>query len=203
MGKIAEWMEVQNTAPKLQQCLLGHLNQWRMGRRYVIAYDTPARLRRAMRQQEDIGWHNMILGRHHKRFQIHQQNHYLKIKSQRSGLRWAVALNKKLMGVAWDMWQHRNSILHNTSDNFHTKMLVAEADLAISREFKKNNRNILKRDKNLFKGKRRTKQMSLMDKGRWLDAVSGARKAWTIDQNSMPTLAPERVQLAVHLEITI
>jgi hypothetical protein len=30
-----------------------------------------------------------------------------------SGKRWLVALIKKLLDIAWDMWQYRNSVVHN------------------------------------------------------------------------------------------
>jgi hypothetical protein len=154
---------------------------------------------RALRQQSEIGWHNFILGRHHHLFEATQHKYYLANKSKKTGRRWAVALIKKLTGVAWDMWQHRNSILHNTSDNFHTKMLEEEVDLAIAREFRKGNRNVLTRDKQLFKGKKRIKKQPLLDKQRWIEAVEGARKAWKAKQNSMPSLEPERDGLATWL----
>jgi hypothetical protein len=32
--------------------------------------------------------------------------------SRRTGLRWLTALIQKLWDVAWDMWDHRNRVLH-------------------------------------------------------------------------------------------
>jgi len=199
MQKMDEWMTLQETEPAMQKHLLAHLKQWHLDRRYALGWNMAPLITRALRQQSEIGWHNFILGRHHSLFEATQHAHYLANKSKKTGRRWAVALIKKLTEVSWDMWQHRNSILHNTSDNFHTKMLEEEVDRAIAREFRKGNRNVLRRDKQLFKGKRRLKKQPLLDKQRWLDAVEGARKAWTTKQNSMPTLEPERAGLATWL----
>lgn len=41
-----------------------------------------------------------------------QQDYYDLLQSRRSGLRWLSSLIKKLWQVAWDLWEHRNGILH-------------------------------------------------------------------------------------------
>jgi hypothetical protein len=41
-----------------------------------------------------------------------QQAYYCLIKSKRSGKRWTVELIKKMWAIAWDLWDHRNGILH-------------------------------------------------------------------------------------------
>ena len=199
MTKLDEWMKLQETEPDMHKHLLGHLQNWRKDRRYHMGWAMSPLLIRAMRQQTEIGWYNFILGRHHLSFEAIQHAHYLENKSKRTGRRWAVALNKKLMEVAWDMWDHRNSILHHTSDNFHIKMVEVDVDLAIAREFRKGKRQVLKRDKELFKGKRRLRKQPLLDKQRWLAAVRGARIAWKAKQNAMPSLQPERDNMATWL----
>jgi hypothetical protein len=43
------------------------------------------------------------------------QHRYLQwIGSRRSGLRWLTALIQKLWDIAWDTWDHRNRVLHDT-----------------------------------------------------------------------------------------
>ena len=78
-------------------------------------------------------------------------------------------------------------------------MVETDVDLAIAREFRKGNRQVLRRDKDLFKGKRRLRKQPLLDKQRWLAAVSGARLAWKAKQNTMPSLQPERDDMALWL----
>lgn len=38
------------------------------------------------------------------------------LKSRRSGKRWTVELIKKLWGIAWDLWEHCNGILHDSQN---------------------------------------------------------------------------------------
>jgi hypothetical protein len=36
------------------------------------------------------------------------------LRSRQSGKRWLIELIKKLLGVAWDLWEHRNGNMHST-----------------------------------------------------------------------------------------
>jgi hypothetical protein len=45
-----------------------------------------------------------------------QQDYLKSIGSLRSVKRWVAALIKKIWNVSWDMWEHRNGILHNTQN---------------------------------------------------------------------------------------
>jgi hypothetical protein len=42
-----------------------------------------------------------------------QHRYYEFLDSRRTGLRWLTALIQKLWDVAWDMWDHRNRVLHD------------------------------------------------------------------------------------------
>ena len=147
------------------------------------------RLRRAIAIQNDIGWYNFQLGRVAQRITDYQDDYYRRWGYQRTGLRWTVALINKLHSTAWDMWEHRNAILHGPTEDYHTKLETAKADAAIKKEFKKGKTGILRRHKGLFKSRRQTLHMPLMDKLRWLDSVKGARRAW---RTAAPTYDAER-----------
>jgi hypothetical protein len=43
------------------------------------------------------------------------------LQSRRTGKWWAISLLKKLWQIAWDLWEHRNGILHNRQN-----MITAE-----------------------------------------------------------------------------
>jgi hypothetical protein len=45
---------------------------------------------------------------------------YWGIGSRKTGKWWLVEIIKKLWLIAWDMWEHRNGILHNT-ENVHSQ----------------------------------------------------------------------------------
>ena len=96
------------------------------------------------------------------------------------------------MGVAWDMWDHRNSVLHNDTENFHHKRLVKAADRQIRREFKIGKLKLLMKHRHLLRNKLRLLKKELMEKQRWIDAVAGARLAWKDHMDSLPTYDAER-----------
>jgi hypothetical protein len=48
-----------------------------------------------------------------KSWQATQQIYFARIGSSRSPKRWTIALIQKLWEVAWNMWEHRNGILHD------------------------------------------------------------------------------------------
>ena len=121
-----------------------------------------------------------------------QQDFYRRKGHQKTGLRWTVALIHKLMANAWDMWEHRNAILHGASDDYHTRRETAKVDREISKEFIKGSNNLLRKHKHLFRSKRRVLKMELMDKRRWLESVQGARRAWQTHKDSMPSYEGER-----------
>eukprot|EP00957_Ditylum_brightwellii_P050217 3807946-Ditylum_brightwellii.AAC.1 len=62
--------------------------------------------------QEEIGWDAAICGFLALEWRSAQQAFLDRIKSRRSSLRQISSLIQKLWDVAWDMWEHRNHILH-------------------------------------------------------------------------------------------
>jgi hypothetical protein len=58
--------------------------------------------------------HLFLLGMISQKFAAVQATYYLRTGKKKTGLRWLVALIKKLWDISWDMWQQRNDINHNT-----------------------------------------------------------------------------------------
>jgi hypothetical protein len=53
----------------------------------------------------------------------------------KSGRRWVSALSRKLWTVAWDQWEHRNSILHERDSTKQHKPITQDTHRLISRQF--------------------------------------------------------------------
>jgi hypothetical protein len=185
------WLEEQRTEPALQEAIILNLQQWRQNSSNTNRNKNSA-LQQTLLQQSEMGWYSFILGRHSKGFESIQHAHYQTIQSKKTGLRWTVALIKKLMGVAWDMWQHRNSVLHDDPDNYHTKLLVGEADAAILQEFAAGTTTLLPEDRFLIRSKKTVLAGTIVDKTRWLASILGARAAWEAAQAEIPTYNQER-----------
>jgi hypothetical protein len=63
--------------------------------------------------QLHIGRRCFLKGWLYKEWASAQQAYYSLIKYRRLGKSWTVELIKKLWGIAWDLWEHRNGILHD------------------------------------------------------------------------------------------
>ena len=190
-------MDMQKTHPGLRRHILSSIRAWHRNGTHNPRRAQQGSLALALTMQDNIGWYNFLLGRVAKPFEEIQHAHYLAIQSKKTGFRWTVALILKLQEVAWDMWEHRNSILHKDPDNHHTRVLTQEADLAIHREFSQGTGTLRRKDHILLRSLQEVLTKSLPDKRRWLDSVTGARKAWhTRQEQCQPTYDNERAQMA-------
>jgi hypothetical protein len=61
-----------------------------------------------------------------------QQRYYNLLKSPRTRRRWAIAIITKLWNVAWDLWEHRNGILHE-KENLITQSMTMQLNARVSR----------------------------------------------------------------------
>jgi hypothetical protein len=66
-----------------------------------------------VQKQDAIGWQSFLEGRPSVGWSEVQHRYYEFLDSRRTGLRWLTALIQKLWDVAWDMWDHRNRVLHD------------------------------------------------------------------------------------------
>jgi hypothetical protein len=66
-----------------------------------------------VQKQDAIGWQSFLEGRPSVGWSEVQHRYYEFLDGRRTGLRWLTALIQKLWDVAWDMWDHRNRVLHD------------------------------------------------------------------------------------------
>ncbi len=110
LDDLEAWMESVQTDTDIQEAIINKLECWRSGTE--VTYTCPFQLQPALQQQDDIGWGNFLEGWASFEWALIQQDYYDLLQSRRSGLRWLSSLIKKLCQVAWDLWEHRNGILH-------------------------------------------------------------------------------------------
>ena len=116
-----------NTRPMLIRILIAALNGWLRHTLTDYAYELnpsgfPREVRRLIRQQNEIGWQQLFLGRFSNEWGDLQDDHYAqtraeaaydkkKIKKQ-TGQRWQVAIIGLLWDQWWAVWESRNKDLH-------------------------------------------------------------------------------------------
>jgi hypothetical protein len=111
------------TAPEIVTVIGKRTRQWqKLSKSDIIDHATPFRrccrndkfgAKAAVAEQDKIGWHDMLLGRLSAKWMDAQQKHLESIGKRTTGKRWTVAIVSKLWDIAWDMWQHRNHVIHN------------------------------------------------------------------------------------------
>jgi len=94
----------------------------------------PRALEEALREQNSIGWNRFFEGWLSPQWELVQQRHYARTKSNKSGRRWVIALIQKLWDVAWDLWEHQNEVLHE-KENLVTWSMGIHLNHRVSRVF--------------------------------------------------------------------
>ena len=88
----------------------------------------------AFQSQSSVGWIPLIFGFPVEQGRVLQQRHHTSINSTRSCKRWATEIMKKLLAISWDMWRHRNGVLHDP-DSTANRKLTSELDESILYQF--------------------------------------------------------------------
>ena len=174
---LREWMDKEKTHPAIRTHIIKMLESWVEDKPTPNIPFCSLETRAALQAQNNIGAWNMILGRVSASLEECQGRHYKSIKSRKSGRRWTVEIIKKLQDVAWDMWDHRNSVLHNDPTRHHRKTELEEANRDIDKEWTRGATGLLKQDHYLFRARTEVDNRSLDRKREWLNSVQGARDA--------------------------
>jgi hypothetical protein len=96
----------------MSKAIIAYLEGWRNAQQESVRISQEW-IGQAFSDQSTLGWRNFLEGFLHTSWQATQKIYFARIGSARSPKRWTTALIQKLWDVAWDMWEHRNDILHN------------------------------------------------------------------------------------------
>ena len=103
-------MVSSKTDPDLAAAIIEYLDSWRNDTAPTNNY--PPYILEILQLQSEIGWQQMFEGFTHLQWEETQATYYKSIKSLRTGRRWITQLIQKFWGIAWDMWDQRNEVLH-------------------------------------------------------------------------------------------
>jgi hypothetical protein len=112
--KMAELREVLNqacTPQKMINAIIDGLQGWRNSVDHIFNTTTNAGI--AGELQNRMGGKHFFEGRPHKVWRNYFTQHQNPSVRGNPGKQWIGALVKKLQDMAWDLWEHRNGILHN------------------------------------------------------------------------------------------
>jgi ribonuclease HI len=183
LTKLERWMTSQRTMPQLQTAILNGLSQWR-DPTHLPCPSGIQDIRTAVALQDTIGWYPFATGHMGYLWKGIQQQYYAFLGRRNTGKKWARELIKKLWGVAWDMWEHRNDILHN-SDTPAKLRRIAQANLRIEEEFDTGIEGLLPRDKHwILQPMVQVLRYDLIVKAQWLESVALARERFKIRRDA-------------------
>ena len=189
---LATWMKEVDSDPRVATLIITLLRQWANAGTPPATPLGHASLAAAMGAQISLGGWNTLLGRISRKITDNQSNRYRAKKSRRSGFRWTVALIKKLQGIVWDMWDHRNAVLANEPTRHHMRDEAQQADQAIESEWTKGDRGLLAQDRFLFHSRKGVNSKNLANKWEWLTSVTTARAAAAEDAANRNNYEHER-----------
>jgi hypothetical protein len=149
--KLDTWLSEQETQPDLRRELINGLKSWSVGVQRRTFYQTPLHISQVLDSQDEIGWTNLLEGCFDKGWTEAQELYYRSIGSRRSGLRWTVAVIKKLWDVAWDLWEQRNGFLHD-AEYQETLYNMANVNAEIRFQFERGCAKLPQRVRYLFEG---------------------------------------------------
>jgi len=117
-----EWMVSVQTDPDIKSIILTYLQSWRSNS--VAEHDASLDIMATLiKVQEVFGWRDFFEGWIPVAWVEAQQAYYSLISSFRTGKRWVTLLITKLWDIAWDLWEHRNGVLHQ-QDNIITEGMI-------------------------------------------------------------------------------
>jgi hypothetical protein len=173
--KIERWMTDNDGHPEMIQIICSILRNWQLLKNALTPQPMERTLILAYHQQKQIGWFNFIQGFFSMQWRICQAEYLTRIKSKKSAILWMSRLQQRLYLAIWEMWNHRNQLLHGVGDRVHSSTL-ATIDTDVHSEWKRGMDNLPLRYAHLFSGTvEKSLQLTPQDKKRWLTSVWAAR----------------------------
>jgi hypothetical protein len=176
IATISTWMDTAQTDPGIKTAISSRLHDWLSLQPITPIPHLQPTILEALHLQDDIGWENFFEGCVAMEWEAIQDEYYSWCKSTKSGRRWTIALIQKLWDIAWDLWEHRIGIVHDTA-NAELLHNMAEVDNNIRTQFTRGPQGLATRDHALFNGYvEDILSSSILYRTKWLERVEKARE---------------------------
>jgi hypothetical protein len=119
------------TEPILAKIIISRIQSWRTGSLPETFTTLPTQYLQTLEKQDAQGWQNFFMGLPSTGWHSIQNAHYQRLGLQHSGKRWLTAFIRKQWAIAWDIWQYRNSIVHDKMEGIE----IQEVNDAIVHEY--------------------------------------------------------------------
>jgi hypothetical protein len=145
-------LTVLETAPSITHSIIKRVQQWRKFGDIALQRCTDHDqwgTQQAVKKQDKLGWYQFLLGHVGRKWSDAQQRYINSLYKKNLGQRWTISLTQKALEVAWDVWEQRNNIKHNT---LHPCTAAAVMDIKgqLRLLYQKGTEGLLSQDKLLF-----------------------------------------------------
>ena len=110
------WFTKKDTYPELIPILIASIRSWLTdpyGEEPTFMWPTVL-ISEAILAQQQLGWYAFLMGCIAKPIVSLQNSYYITTHSKKKGTTWATKLIIKCWNVVFQLWTHRNSVLHET-----------------------------------------------------------------------------------------
>ena len=188
-------MITNDIQPELAQSIKDNLHAWKYHLPPPFEHPTNQILCQAIRVQNRIGWKSFIKGFWSLHWRECQEAHFQEIKSNKSAMLWLSKTQRKIWHIAWEMWQHRNNVLHDNNKSIHPTVrnsLITEITL----QWQEGISTLPARYTNLFQGTLEAKLRADPAQQRaWLHSVWAARTQFNSTYfESTPTVCDQTLR---------
>jgi hypothetical protein len=122
LQEISQWMN-QSASSEVAEKIVASLNAWRDSTAMPERDEETAAV---CKRQFRIGWRQFFEAKPAKGWtEIYRETARSPV-TEAQGLRWLVALHVKLINVVWDLWSHRNGVLHDSECRLAESQLDVE-----------------------------------------------------------------------------
>jgi hypothetical protein len=130
------------TDPIVEKIIMGRLCTWQKSAKPTDSSTLPMQYKEVLTHQDNQGWINFWIGLPSTGWQEIQDAHYKRIASSKTGSSWLIAMIRKQWLIAWEIWDYRNGIVHNSEAGTDAQRVAsdirAEYDLGTpSREMRR------------------------------------------------------------------
>ena len=175
------WLVKEHTQPDLATQIIYHLTRWAHQELPPPLQGTP-QIQRAIHAQAAIGWENFLYGRFpHKLLQAQDRHFKSRGNSRRTGKAWAVRMAIQAHDILWQMWDHRNSIVHGTGSRQDLSRLHT-LRTRVQTEFALGSQGLAPADRGLLASQDTVMAYGLQDLRDWLHKIELAREIPTYAQ---------------------
>ena len=178
METFSAWMDSNHTNLELSRWIKLRLGQWRRGATLTPVLSNP-HVRRAIRDQDRLGWWQFLLGRIPKSMVDAQAHHLQRSRPVRRIEPWSKGLILQVWEISFAMWSHRNVELHGETLTPQQASQLDSLRQSIRDEFTKGPDTLLPRDRwfLLEEQKDWALKQTLPQSRRWLETVQLSRHA--------------------------